>query len=256
MGRLEEKIAVVSGSSRGIGRSIAERLLGDGATVYITGRDSGRLDTTFDELSGQHPGKVFRFRGDLSQTAGIVRCIDQVVKNHQRIDIAVANIGSGRSVSGWDITDETWEESLLINFYPAVRLARESIRHMAKQQSGTIIFISSIAGCETIDAPVPYATAKAALLAYMKNTADIVGPHNIRMNAVSPGNIYFKDGTWDKKMQSDSKQVQEYIQTSVPLNRFGTPDDIAHAVSFLCSDEASFISGANIIVDGGQTRSL
>jgi 3-oxoacyl-[acyl-carrier protein] reductase len=256
MGRLEGKIAIVSGSSRGIGRSIAERLLGDGATVYITGRDSDRLNTTFNELSSQYRGKVFKFRGDLSQTSEIINCIEHVLKNHKRIDITVANIGSGRSVSGWDIKDETWEESFLINFYPAVKLARESIRQMVKQQSGIIIFISSIAGCETIDAPVPYSTAKAALLAYMKNTANIVGSQNIRLNAVSPGNIYFKDGTWDKKMQEDSKRVKEYIRQSVPLNRFGTPNDVAQAVSFLCSEEASFISGANIIVDGGQTRSL
>lgn len=250
------KTAIVSGSSRGIGRAIAERLLSDGAAVYITGRNPDRLDAAFHELSARYKGKVFRFQGDLSRTPEIIKCIDCVLSDHPTIDIVVANIGSGRSVPGWDISDGAWDEAFMNNFFPAVRLARESLHRMVRQRHGVIIFIASIAGCETIDAPVPYATAKAALLAYMKNTAGIVGPHNIRMNAVSPGNIYFADGTWDQKMQKEPDRVKEYIQRAVPMNRFGDPGDVAGAVSFLCSDEASFITGANIIVDGGQTRSL
>lgn len=256
MNLLADKIAVVSGSSRGIGKAIAYGLLEEGAIVYLTGRDREQLDTVYKDFRKKFRDYVYKFNGDLRSTKIILHLIHTILTEHKRLDVVVANLGSGGSKVGWDVEDEFWEESMDINFYSAVKLARESIRVMMKQKSGNIVFISSIAGCEAISAPVPYSAAKAALLSYMKNTAHLVAPHGIRMNAVSPGNIYFKGGTWDQKMKENHDWVEKYIEESVPLQSFGKPGDIADIVCFLASDRASFITGANIIVDGGQTRSL
>ncbi|WP_321504083.1 SDR family oxidoreductase [uncultured Methanoregula sp.] len=253
---LAEKVALVSGSSRGIGKKIAYHLLSGGAKVYLTGRSQEDLDQTYNSLSEQFPDQVCRYLGDLSNTVTIAGLLKTIHEDHGHIDIVVANIGSGRSQSGWDVPDNLWEESMQINFLSAVRLSRESLRYMTEAKSGSIIFIASVAGVETIAAPVPYACAKAALLSYMKNTAPIAARYGIRMNAVSPGNVFFPGGTWDKKMRENPEQTRNYIRDTVPLQRFGTPDDIGSMVRYLASDAASFITGADFVVDGGQTRSL
>jgi len=258
--KLQGKVALVSGSSNGIGKGIARVLLSEGATVFITGRNKERLERACSELKAGFGSngnkKIFKFKGDLGKTGTVKRLMDSIIKKQGRLDIVVANIGSGRSKPGWDINDDYFQESFNVNFFPAVRLARESLKIMTGQKSGNIVFISSIAGCEAIPAPVPYSAAKAALLTYVKNTSDIVAGHGIRMNAISPGNIYFKEGTWDRKLKENRAAVNKYIKSSVPMQRLGTPEDIGHAVSFLASDRASFITGSNLIVDGGQIRRI
>lgn len=255
--KLQGKVAVVSGSSNGIGKGIASVLLSEGATVSITGRNRERLERTYSEFkTGFDSKKVFKFKGDLCKTETVKRLMNSIIKKYGRLDIVVANIGSGRSKPGWDIDDDYFQQSLNVNFFPAVRLARESLKIMTMQKSGSITFISSIAGCEAIPAPVPYSTAKAALLTYVKNTSDIVARYGIRMNAISPGNIYFKGGTWDGKLKENRAAVNKYIKSSVPMQRLGTPEEIGHAVSFLASDGASFITGSNLVVDGGQVRKI
>ena len=253
---LAGKIALVSGSSRGIGKRIAYHLLSRKATVYMTGRSQKELEQTFEEFRKQFPEQVCKFQGDLSTTAIISGLLKAIHDEYGQIDITVANIGSGRSQMGWDVPDNFWEESMQINFMSAVRLSRESLRYMTETKKGSIIFIASIAGVETIAAPPPYACAKTALLSYMKNTAPLVAKYGVRMNAISPGNIFFPEGTWDKKIRENPILTQKYIQENVPLQRFGTPDDVGLLVCYLASDDASFITGANFIVDGGQTRSI
>ncbi len=253
---LTAKVALVSGSSRGIGKGIAYHLLSKGATVYLTGRSLVELEHTYDEFRSQFPDRVCKYLGDLGNTATIAGLLKTIMDDYGRIDIVVANIGSGKSLMGWDIPDNLWEESMQINFMNAVRLSRESLRHMTAAKKGAIIFIASIAGVETIAAPVPYSCAKAALLTYMKNTAPLAAESGVRMNAISPGNVFFTGGTWDRKIRESPESTQEYIQKNVPLQRFGTPDDIGSLVCYLASDDASFVTGSNYIIDGGQTRSL
>ena len=253
---LSNKVALVSGSSRGIGKSIALHLLINNATVYLTGRSQTGLESTYNDFKKDFPDRVYKFQGDLSNTITIIELLTTIENEHHAIDIVVANIGSGKSHMGWDIPDNLWEESMQINFMSAVRLSRESLRYMMDAKKGSIIFIASIAGVETIAAPSPYACAKAALLCYMKYTAPVAAQYGIRMNAISPGNIFFPEGTWDKKIRENPELTQNYIQDNVPLQRFGTPDDIGSLVCYLASDDASFITGGNFIVDGGQTRSI
>jgi len=252
---LEGKVALVSGSSRGIGKGIAEMLLDHGCRVFITGRVKSYLEEIAEELENKgYSGQVFQINGDLTTSEEINGAISSVIHSQGALDIVVANIGTGRSVMGWDVDDDEWMRMLDVNLLGAVRLCRESIRVMKERGSGSIVCISSIAGCEAIPAPLPYSAAKAALLSFVKNMSDTVAQYGIRINAVSPGNVLTEGGTWERKLNEDRDKVMSYINSVVPLKDFATPSDIAHLTLFLVSDLARFITGANFVVDGGQVR--
>jgi 3-oxoacyl-[acyl-carrier protein] reductase len=180
--------------------------------------------------------------------------IQTVESTHGRLDILVANIGTGRYPVGWDIPDEVWGGALETNLMAAIRISREAIRSMQRQKSGVILVIASIAGRERIAAPVPYAIAKAALLQYVNYTAGYVAREGIRINAISPGNVFCEGGTWDLKRRENPDLVSSYITDNVPMNRLGCPEEIADLACYLVSDQASFISGSNFVIDGGQSR--
>ena len=124
---------------------------------------------------------------------------------------------------------------------------------MLEKSKGCFLFISSITGLEAFGAPTDYSTAKTAIIALAKNMARKLASENIRVNVIAPGNVYFKGGSWDKKIQQGKKLVDEIIKSTVPMNRFATPQEIADCAVFLCSDRASFITGTTLVVDGGQT---
>ena len=123
---------------------------------------------------------------------------------------------------------------------------------MLKKSKGCLLFISSIAGMEAFGAPTDYSTAKTALIALSKNIARKVAPA-VRVNVIVPGNVFFEGGSLDEKIKKDKKRIDKIIKNTVPMNRFGTPEEIANAAVFLCSDRAKFITGTTLIVDGGQT---
>lgn len=253
---LKGKIAVVSGSSRGIGKAVAGGLLAEGAVVYVTGRNEPDLNAACSEFQARFGERVYKFNGDLTDTETIKKLLAEIIARHERLDIAVANIGSGRFRRDWDIADELLMKSFDLNLFAAVRLSREAIRVMIGRKSGAVVCVASIAGGEAIPAPVQYSAAKSALLSYVKNTADLVAPFGIRINAISPGNVYFEGGTWDAKIKENREAVEAYIRSSVPMGRLGLPGEIADAACFLVSERASFVTGANIIIDGGQTRKI
>jgi 3-oxoacyl-[acyl-carrier protein] reductase len=124
--------------------------------------------------------------------------------------------------------------------------------HGMKKSKGVLLFISSIAGMEAFGAPTDYSTAKSAIIALAKNMARKLAP-NIRVNVIAPGNVYFEGGSWDEKIKQDKIRVDEIIKSTVPMNRFATPQEIADSAVFLCSNRASFITGTTLVVDGGQT---
>jgi len=123
---------------------------------------------------------------------------------------------------------------------------------MLEESKGVLLFISSIAGLEAIGAPTDYSVAKSALISLTKQMARRLAP-KVRVNCIAPGNIYFEGGSWDEKKTADPEKINKLIYATVPMNRFGTPDEIADAALFLCSDRASFITGSVLVVDGGQT---
>jgi 3-oxoacyl-[acyl-carrier protein] reductase len=148
--------------------------------------------------------------------------------------------------------DEQWQKTWKSNFESALQTARTFLP-MLKKSKGCLLFVSSIAGIEAFGAPTDYSTAKSAIIALAKSMARKLASDNVRVNVVAPGNVYFKGGSWDDKIQKDKYRVDEIIKSTVPMNRFSIPQEIADSVVFLCSDRASFITGATLVIDGGQT---
>lgn len=254
---LDNKVALVTGSSKGIGREIARKFLKEGSIVYINGRNIKILTETFTELQCEFGERVRMFRGDLTSNEAIRDLVNLILMRERRLDIVVANIGLGSFQSGWDTDDDLWNYSFELNFMSSMRIARETIRIMKAQETGgNIIIISSIAGVEDISAPLAYSVAKSALLAYTNQLSRLVAPFRIRVNSVSPGNVYFNGGTWERKEKDNSEEVIKYIQNVVPLKRFGLPEEISDMVCFLASSRSAFTTGANFIVDGGQVRTI
>lgn len=251
---LKDKVAFVAGSSRGIGKGIASVLLEEGARVCLTGRHEAALASTGSELSHGIPDRLMTFAGDLTEASVVEDAHRQVLAHWGVVDVLVCNIGSGAARNGWLLTAADWDPVFRINLWATVRLVEAFLPSMVEAQHGNVILISSIAGLESLGAPIPYGAAKAALEHYAKDLARRVGRHGVRVNTVAPGNILFPNGTWQRKLDADAAGVNAMIAAEVPLGRFGTPEEIGAAVAFLASDRAAFITGACLVADGGQTR--
>ncbi|MBI4402328.1 MAG: SDR family oxidoreductase [Nitrospirae bacterium] len=245
----------MTGSSRGIGRAIAEAFLREGARVAISGRTREDLDWTFSELKARWgPERVLAHQGDLTRDDAIRKYLETIDRHWNGVDILVANLGSGRGKAGWESDREEWNRLLELNLIASSLLASSAVPLMRLRGGGSITFISSLAGTEAVPAPVPYSCAKASLIALSKSLSRLLAPENIRVNAVAPGNILFPGGVWQRKLDEDPDRVTAYIDAEVPMKRMGTPEEVANAVVFLASARASFITGACLLVDGGQAR--
>lgn len=254
---LKDRAVLVAGSSRGIGQAIARAFLNEGARVAITGRNAGDLAHTaagFEAEFGSE--RLLAYPGDLSQPEPVSELLGQIQARWGQLDCLVANIGSGSAKPGWQLSPQDWETAFQVNFWTSVRVAEAVLPGMVAAGRGNIIFISSITGLESLNAPLPYSAAKSALVNYSHNLARQVGQNGVRINCVAPGNILFPGGSWEKKLTQDRERFMSYIRAEVPLQRFGAPEEIADLVVFLASDRAAFITGACIVADGGQVRGI
>jgi 3-oxoacyl-[acyl-carrier protein] reductase len=256
--RLDNQTVFIAGSSRGIGKAIAATLLAEGARVVLTGRDEASLRSAEVELTTPaNQDRVLSIRGDFTDASTIASAFERAVQHFGRIDHLIANLGSGSGKPGWDQPDEEWQRLFEVNFFGSTRLTQAALPHLlSNPNGGSILYISSIVAIEATPAPLPYSAAKAALVNYSKNLARMLGPKKVRVNTIAPGNIFFPGGSWERHLNNRREAVEAMLQTEVPQQRFGTPEEIASLAAYLCSSRAEFATGACYVMDGGQTRTL
>ena len=248
--KLQGKKALITGSSRGIGKDIAKSLSEEGCNVAINGRNIEQLKSVQNEINCDLP-----IVGDVTKVADCNRIADEFINFFGSIDILICNVGSGKSVIPGNETSEEWQKVIDINFKSTTNMVEIFKENLFKSR-GTIICISSICGVETIlGAPITYSVAKSALNAYVKSISRPFGKNGVRINAITPGNILFEGSTWSEKIKKDPAKVRKMINNEVPLGRLGDTGDISSLVCFLASPLSSFITGSIFNVDGGQLRS-
>ena len=255
---LTNQVTFIAGSSRGIGRAIAQALLDEGASIVLTGRDESSLKSTQSDLTTPATqDRILAIRGDFADAATITRAFERTTAHFGHLDHLIANLGTGSGKPGWDQPEEEWSRLFELNFFASTRLTQAALPHLlANPEGGSILYISSIVAIEATPAPLPYSAAKAALVNYSKNLAHQLGPQKIRVNTIAPGNIYFPGGSWERHLTNRREAVESMLKTEVPLQRFGTPEEIASLAAYLCSPQAAFATGSCYVMDGGQTRSL
>lgn len=252
---LKNKKVLVTGSTKGIGKAVAHAFLSEGAIVAITGRGQDALNAVrleFERAFGA--GSVLALQADMTNEADISGCLKAIEDKWGGLDVLVANVGSGRGKPALEPGMGDWREMLEVNLLGSALVVKYTAPLMAKKGGGAIVFVSSIAGVEALPAPFPYSSAKAGLIALSKNLSRALAGDNIRVNAVAPGNVLAPGGVWERKLREDSDAVNKYINSEVPMRRLGKAEEIADAVLFLSSERSSFITGACLVVDGGQTR--
>ena len=253
---LNSKKVLITGASRGIGLAIAESFLQEDAKTCLVSRGSNALFKNEKKLQNDFGLKnTFAYKCDCTNIESLNSLKDEIGNRWGDLDVVVVNVGDGRSVPDALPDNEQWQQTWNSNFESALQTARIFLP-MLKKSEGCLLFVSSIAGIEAFGAPTDYSTAKSAIIALAKNMARKLASDNVRVNVVAPGNVYFKGGSWDGKIQKDKCRVDEIIKSTVPMNRFATPQEIADSAVFLCSDRASFVTGATLVVDGGQTTGV
>lgn len=243
---LHGKRAVVTGGSRGIGRSIALAFAQAGAAVSICARGQAALDTAVNEILARG-GKAHAGICDLADRNAIATYIAAAAASLGRIDILVNN------ASGFGASDDEagWAKSIDIDIMATVRASHAAVPLIANAGGGAILNISSISGYRASARTAPYAAVKAALINYTMSQALALASKKIRVNAIAPGSIEFPGGTWENRKTADPK-LYDAVLRSIPWGRLGTPEEVANAAVFLCSDAASWVTGQTLSVDGGQ----
>ena len=248
---LQGKSVLVTGSSRGIGRSIGEAFLAEGSQVAFNGRNLIDLDLI---VASNSDSKAIAICGDVSKPDQASDVIKQALEAFGQLDILICNVGNGRSVPPGAETNEEWLRVFEQNLWSATNMV-EASRDALAQTQGVIVCISSICGQEVVDgAPVTYSVAKAALNAYVRGIARPLGKAGIRINAIAPGNIIFDGSIWQRKLVEDSISVEQMLQRDVALAKLGTPTDVATMALWLASPTSSFCTGSIFVADGGQVH--
>src|SRR6478735_758619 len=254
--QLTDKVAIVTGSTRGLGFATARALLAEGCNVTICARGEDGLASATAELRGLPGGnaRVLAIQADLATDKGVADVVMRTVETFGGLDVLVNNVGLAKGSGITETTDAEWREAFDQTLVPAIRASRMAVPHMRRRGGGSIIMIASIWGRES-GGRMTYNAVKAAEISLAKSMAQQLAPVNIRVNSVAPGSILFPGGSWHKRQQADPQGIAEFVRRELPFGRFGRAEEVGHVVAFLVSSKASWISGASLPVDGCQGRS-
>ncbi|MDB5826133.1 MAG: fabG 15 [Variovorax sp.] len=251
---LEGLNALVTGGTKGIGRAIAKTLAAEGVNVALCARNADEVAATAAELSAGGAsgfGKVTGSVVDVGDGAALARWVADAGAALGGIDIVVANV-SALAIAG---DEAAWQRGFEVDMMGTVRLVNAAMPLLEKSKSAAIVTISSVSGREIDFAAGPYGAFKAAIVHYTQGLAYQLAGKHIRANTVSPGNTYFPGGVWNQIEQGNPTFYKEALGMN-PMGRMATPQEIANAAVFLCSPAASFITGTNLVVDGGLTKGV
>ncbi len=249
---LTGKRALVTGAGRGIGRAIAQSLAREGARVAVFSRTESDIVSLLADMGGKERGHYGQpLDLELEDSPGSLS--KSLERNFGPIDIIVHNLGTTLDITDPFCSLEEWRRVWRVNMEVALELNLLLVPHMREQRWGRVVHIGSTASVEN-NGPITYCTVKAALAAYSRSLGRVLAPDGVVVTAVLPGAVYTDGGYWEKALEERPEHVAKYLAERCPLHKFGTPDEIAHMVTFLCSDLASFLQGSIVPVDGGQVR--
>ncbi len=250
---LAGKVAIVTGSSRGIGRGIATRLAEEGAHVVLCARGADDLDAAVRAVPG--PGRTVGVVVDVTSVDGATALVDAAVEQLGGLDIVINNVGGSgaRSFDGMDADD--LQTVLDRNLFPALNVSRAALPALRERGGGVIAMIASIWGREGGGGP-GYNIAKAAEISLAKAMARDLAQDGIRVLSVAPGSTLFPGGSWERRLREDPEGMAAFIERELPWGRLGSVEEVADVVTFLVSPRASWIVGACVTVDGGQSRAF
>ena len=245
---IEGKVALVTAATKGIGLGIAQALAREGARVSIVARTEADVKRVATEIKG------FGVAADVTTEDGCIRSVEDTQKNLGPIDILVNNFGA-RAGSSWsDTGPKEFEAAFAGNVVVSARMSKLVLDGMIERGWGRIVVITSVWGREAGGAPA-YNAGKAAEISMVKSLAREVASKGVTVNAVAPGSILWEGGGWSRRQQADPEGIADFMRQEMPMGRFGTVDEVANVVAFVCSRQAGLLTGACINVDGGQSRS-